>query len=186
MNNSQKSTPSGYCCLTGRLLLARRVHWLPPWIHWQKEDRIFEDRWTTNDISTGVIFCASLEVSRVGRTAWRQKPKLFHVLRLCRVGLTTIPIDNLVLYFVLKYVGLLDACDYGTSMTRAKFLDWKVYGYYMANFFEVEAGQSKREVKQREFPEGGAPCSTSGVKFCIGYHVKKHVEPGPHQRRKRG
>ena len=61
-----------------------------------------------------------------------------------------------------------------------------MYGHYMANFFDVEAGQSKGEVIRREFPEGGAPCSTNGVKFCIGYHVKKHVEPGPHQRRKPG
>ena len=90
-----------------------------------------------------------------------KKPKLFHVVPLCRVGLTTIPIDNYVLYFVLNDVGLLDACDDGTSMTRANFLDLKMYEHYMANFFDVKAGQSKGEVKRRELPKGGAPCSST-------------------------
>ena len=115
-----------------------------------------------------------------------KEPKLFHVVPLCRVGLTNILIDNYVMYFVLDDVGLLDACDDGTTMTRTKFLELKMYEHYIANFFDVGAGQSQGEVKRREFPEGGAPCSTNGVKFCIGYHVNEHVEPGPHQRRKRG
>ena len=63
-----------------------------------------------------------------------KKTKFFHVVTLCRVGLTNNRIDNLVLYFVLDDVDLLGACDDGTSMTRAKFLDLKMYGHYMANF----------------------------------------------------
>ena len=63
-----------------------------------------------------------------------KKPKLFHVVPFCWVGLTTIRIDNYVLYFVLNDVGLLDACDDGTSMTCAKFLNLKMHGHYMAIF----------------------------------------------------
>ena len=69
-----------------------------------------------------------------------KKPKLFHMVPLCRVGLTNILIDNYVLYFVLNDVRLLNACDDGNSMTRANFLDLEMFEHYVAKYFDVKSG----------------------------------------------
>ena len=64
-----------------------------------------------------------------------KKPKLFHAVPLCRVGLTNIPIDYYVLYFFLNDVCLLNAFDDGTSMTRAIFFGFENVRTLHGQFF---------------------------------------------------